>query len=150
MIRHLTASGVVIHDDHVLLIEHRKAGLWLYPGGHIDPNEDPAQAVIREIREEVGIDVELVAEQPFSHPAITVVPNPFTIITVNVTDTAIGPHQHIDVVYAAVPLTHDIALQTNELIAYRWVPLADISALPTPPELPSLITAAAKYLKATR
>jgi ADP-ribose pyrophosphatase YjhB (NUDIX family) len=32
----------------VLLINHIKAGVWLYPGGHIDPNEDPAQAAVRE------------------------------------------------------------------------------------------------------
>ena len=52
MIRHFTASGIVLSgDDHVLLVEHRKLGCWLYPGGHIDANEDPAQAVLREVVE---------------------------------------------------------------------------------------------------
>jgi 8-oxo-dGTP pyrophosphatase MutT (NUDIX family) len=42
VIRHFTASGIVLSDDgHVLLVEHRKLGWWLYPGGHIDPDEDP-------------------------------------------------------------------------------------------------------------
>jgi 8-oxo-dGTP pyrophosphatase MutT (NUDIX family) len=37
VLRHFTASGVVLSgDDHVLLVEHRKLGWWLYPGGHID------------------------------------------------------------------------------------------------------------------
>ncbi|MFI5083488.1 MAG: NUDIX domain-containing protein [Streptosporangiales bacterium] len=50
MIRHFTASGIVLsHDEQVLLIKHRKLGMWLYPGGHIEPNEDPVQAVLREV-----------------------------------------------------------------------------------------------------
>ena len=42
-IRHFTASAVVFDDtlEHVLLVHHNKIGLWLYPGGHIDPDEDP-------------------------------------------------------------------------------------------------------------
>jgi len=49
MIRHFTASAIVLDDfDKVLLVEHSKMGLWLYPGGHLDPNEDPAQTVLRE------------------------------------------------------------------------------------------------------
>lgn len=44
-IRHFTASAIVLDDhDRVLLVHHNKLGQWLYPGGHIDPNEDPAQA----------------------------------------------------------------------------------------------------------
>ncbi len=55
-IRHYTASAVILDDeDRVLLVHHNKIGLWLYPGGHIDPNEDPAQAALREVAEETGI-----------------------------------------------------------------------------------------------
>jgi hypothetical protein len=31
VIRHFTASGIVLSDEHVLLVEHRKPGWWLYP-----------------------------------------------------------------------------------------------------------------------
>jgi 8-oxo-dGTP diphosphatase len=48
VIRHFTASGIVLADEQVLLVEHRKLGMWLYPGGHIEPDEDPVQAVLRE------------------------------------------------------------------------------------------------------
>jgi NUDIX domain len=48
-IRHFTASAIVLDDNgRVLLVHHNKVGLWLYPGGHIDPNEDPAQSALRE------------------------------------------------------------------------------------------------------
>ena len=67
-IRHFTASAIVFDQQgQVLLIHHHKLGMWLYPGGHIDPNEDPAQAVVREVREETGVAVELVsAGTPFT------------------------------------------------------------------------------------
>jgi 8-oxo-dGTP pyrophosphatase MutT (NUDIX family) len=80
LIRHFTASGIVLSDDgHVLLVEHRKLGWWLYPGGHIDPGEDPAQAVLREVTEETDVSCQITAESRFSHPAATVLPAPFTI-----------------------------------------------------------------------
>jgi 8-oxo-dGTP diphosphatase len=81
VIRHFTASGIVISDDsgHVLLIEHRKLGCWLYPGGHINADEDPVQAVLREVCEETGITCQVIAEARFSHPATTVLAAPFTI-----------------------------------------------------------------------
>ena len=46
--------GVVLRDEAVLMIKERADGLWALPGGWADPNESPAQAVVREIREESG------------------------------------------------------------------------------------------------
>ena len=46
------------HDDldgSVLLIDHIKAGLWLPPGGHVEPGEHPAETVRREMTEELGV-----------------------------------------------------------------------------------------------
>ena len=48
----------------LLLGDHRKSGLWLPPGGHVEDGEDPRQAVIREAREELGIDAEFQDENP--------------------------------------------------------------------------------------
>jgi 8-oxo-dGTP diphosphatase len=80
VIRPFTASGIVLSDDdHVLLVEHRKLGRWPYPGGHIDPDEDPAQAVICKVAEETGITCQSIAESRFSRPAATVLPASFTI-----------------------------------------------------------------------
>ena len=42
----------------LLLGDHRKSGLWLPPGGHVEDGEDPHQAVVREAREELGIAAE--------------------------------------------------------------------------------------------
>lgn len=55
-----TASVYIVREDKVLLHMHKKLGIWLPPGGHIELDEDPNQAVIREAKEETGFDIELV------------------------------------------------------------------------------------------
>jgi 8-oxo-dGTP pyrophosphatase MutT (NUDIX family) len=58
-----TASGCLIHRQKVLLILHKKLGLWLNPGGHLEPGELPHQAAEREFYEETGVFVEAVLNQ---------------------------------------------------------------------------------------
>lgn len=55
--RCLTAAGVLIHQDKVLLVKHKKVGFWLCPGGHMEDNELPHQAAEREFWEETNIKV---------------------------------------------------------------------------------------------
>jgi 8-oxo-dGTP pyrophosphatase MutT (NUDIX family) len=59
-----TASVFIVHGDKVLLHMHKKLGIWLQPGGHVELDEDPNQAVLREAREEAGLDIELVGAAP--------------------------------------------------------------------------------------
>ena len=56
---HITASGLVIRDDKVLLILHPYLQSWFQPGGHIDDGESPIDAAIREVREETGFVCDL-------------------------------------------------------------------------------------------
>ncbi|MFD8733406.1 NUDIX hydrolase [Streptomyces sp. NPDC059618] len=55
---HLVSYFVVLDDTRgqLLLVAHRKAGLWLPAGGHVEPDEDSWAAVVRECREELGIE----------------------------------------------------------------------------------------------
>src|SRR3989344_1630221 len=55
-----TASAFIVHGDKVVLHKHKKLGMWLQPGGHIELHEDPVEAVLREAKEETGLDVDLV------------------------------------------------------------------------------------------
>jgi len=53
------ATGLVFDDaGRVLLGRHSNAGLWVAPGGAIDPDESPADAVVRELWEETGLHVQ--------------------------------------------------------------------------------------------
>ena len=56
---HLTASAFVVSpDDELLLIFHRKLGIWVQPGGHIEPGDESLlDAARREVAEEVGLDL---------------------------------------------------------------------------------------------
>jgi len=53
----VVAAYIFREDDKLLLIKHKKLDKWLPVGGHIESNETPDQAVIRESSEEVGLDV---------------------------------------------------------------------------------------------
>jgi 8-oxo-dGTP pyrophosphatase MutT (NUDIX family) len=146
-IRHFTASAIVFDDrDRVLLVHHNKLGMWLYPGGHIDPNEDPAQAAVREVHEETGIHVEVITGSLFQHPAVTSHPTPFAIIEMPIKDAKVGPHHHIDMVYLCRAATTDLTHQPAEVGGCTWVPVAEVATLNTPEELSSLVSAAAGHL----
>ena len=102
--RHFTATGFVVHDGHVALHWHPKVQAWLPPGGHIKENEDPAQAVVREIEEESGLLVEVVSTGPglsLDYPGQ--VDPPFTIMVEDIHDPSEGYHQHIDMIYVCRP-----------------------------------------------
>lgn len=58
-----TASAYIVYEDTVLLHMHKKLGTWLQVGGHIELDEDPNEAVLREAREEAGLDIEIVGEK---------------------------------------------------------------------------------------
>lgn len=52
------AMAVVVREGHVLLVQRRKppdAGLWGYPGGHLDPGESHETGALRELHEETGV-----------------------------------------------------------------------------------------------
>jgi 8-oxo-dGTP diphosphatase len=59
--RHLVSYVVLLDQNNfdVLLVDHVNSGLFLPPGGHVEPDEHPAETARRECREELGIDASL-------------------------------------------------------------------------------------------
>ena len=55
-----TIDVLIVHEDKVLLRKHDKYKVWLMVGGHIELDEGPEEAALREVKEEVGLDVELI------------------------------------------------------------------------------------------
>lgn len=49
----------IVHKNKVLLRIHDKFKIWLSIGGHVELDEDPNQAAVREAKEEVGLDITL-------------------------------------------------------------------------------------------
>jgi len=52
---HVTASSFVISSRGVILHRHRRLGIWVQPGGHVDAGESPEEACVRETTEETGL-----------------------------------------------------------------------------------------------
>jgi 8-oxo-dGTP pyrophosphatase MutT (NUDIX family) len=54
---HVTSSAIVVGPRGVLLLRHRRLGIWLQPGGHLEPGEPLAAGAAREAAEETGLAV---------------------------------------------------------------------------------------------
>lgn len=54
---HVTGSAIVVGRLGVVLHLHKRLGIWLQPGGHVDPGEAPWEAALREAEEETGLPV---------------------------------------------------------------------------------------------
>ncbi|MEL6610038.1 MAG: NUDIX hydrolase [Pseudomonadota bacterium] len=71
--KHLVSYFLVVDGEHILLVDHIKAGLWLPTGGHVEPGEHPRETVEREIVEELGIEAEFLSPSPIMLTATTTV-----------------------------------------------------------------------------
>jgi 8-oxo-dGTP pyrophosphatase MutT (NUDIX family) len=98
--RDFTVAVFVVHEDRVLLHFHAKLDRWLPPGGHIEPNELPDEAAVREVLEETGVVCTLTGgtRMHYDDPAL-----PLQLVTpAGIQLEQIGPdHQHIDLIYFA-------------------------------------------------
>jgi len=95
-----TVAIFVVYDGKILLIHHRKLDKWLPLGGHIELDEDPEQAALREAKEESGLDVELLGDRP-----PTTSPGTRALIAPRFLDIhrISGTHEHIGMIYWARP-----------------------------------------------
>lgn len=62
--KHLVSYFVVVDGDHILLVDHKNAQLWLPTGGHVEPGEHPWNTVIREAEEELQMDATPLFDRP--------------------------------------------------------------------------------------
>jgi 8-oxo-dGTP pyrophosphatase MutT (NUDIX family) len=136
---HLTASAFVLSPagDAVLLIFHRKLGIWIQPGGHLEPADESLEhAARREVAEEVGIDISSRARAPIFDVDVHFIP----------ARKAEPQHEHFDVrfCFRASSLAF---VANNEVEGARWVELAridrvtaDESVLRAARKLPALAT----------
>lgn len=121
--RHFTVTAFVSAQGHTLLHWHVKNHMWLPPGGHIEPDEDPVQAALREALEEAGFPVELLlTAQPFPYASPPQLTAPATIMVEDIPATPAEPaHQHVDLIYFTTPASR--RLETPPPGAWRWVSL---------------------------
>jgi 8-oxo-dGTP diphosphatase len=109
------AAAILRRDDSVLLCHRHPErewypNVWDVPGGHVEPGETPADALVRELREELGVDL----SDPLG-PAFT-----------TVTDLELGMEMTIWVVDYDGEVANRAPDEHDEI---RWVPFADVADL---------------------
>jgi 8-oxo-dGTP pyrophosphatase MutT (NUDIX family) len=62
--KHLVSYFAVVDVDHLLLVDHKNARLWLPSGGHVEPGEHPRATVLRELQEELGFSPDHAIDPP--------------------------------------------------------------------------------------
>lgn len=66
--RAFSVSVFAVHDGAVLLVRHKRLGLWLPVGGEVEPNETPLEAARRELHEETGLHGDFTLPSPLPIP----------------------------------------------------------------------------------
>jgi 8-oxo-dGTP pyrophosphatase MutT (NUDIX family) len=144
--RDFTVAVFVVHRDHVLLHRHAKLGLWLPPGGHIEPDELPDEAALREVQEEAGIEVELTGPRGVEIDAPDAPRQLVRPEGIQLEDISPG-HQHIDLIYFARPAGADPRALPAVIDGMRWL---EEAAFPTIDLTDEVATWAGKALAAFR
>jgi 8-oxo-dGTP diphosphatase len=130
-VRDVTVVAAVIRDarGRVLLTrrpaESHMGGLWEFPGGKLENGESPAEALVRELREELAVEIAVAKPMTFAvheEPGLRIL---LLFFAARIDD--------------GVPRAHE----GQTLV---WVPVADLQTYPTPPadaELVRLLSAGA-------
>ena len=132
MIKQFVATVYILKEDKVLLIHHRKLGKWLPPGGHLEPNELPSEAAVREAKEETGLDVCLLSQDNLNVDRWNAksFPRPYLCLLEEIPaykDTP--PHQHIDFVYVGELIGGEEQQKLDEISGLRWFTLEELEAM---------------------
>ena len=124
-----TATAFIVFENKVLLRLHDKYNLWLGVGGHIELDEDANAALLREVKEEVGLDVEFLPPLTWKPVPISsigsrdlVPPNYMNIHQINET------HQHHDLVYFVRTPT-DKVIPESPTDQWKWLTKEEVIAL---------------------
>lgn len=145
---HFTATGIVFNQQGQFLFHlHSKIGYWLPPGGHIEDNEEPQNAVLREIEEETGLLCECLCYQPEFSPGLNdndviELVKPLAILKEPIHDKKQGFHYHIDMIYLCKPLEN--SQLTNK--SFQWLSLDELKKRETPLNVIRLIELTEKLL----
>jgi 8-oxo-dGTP pyrophosphatase MutT (NUDIX family) len=103
---HVTGAAIVVGVRGTVLLEHRRLGIWVQPGGHLEPGEPPARAALREASEETGLDLR--------HP-----PGGPRLVHVDVHPGAEG-HVHLDLRFLLLGPDREPSPPAGESPHVRW------------------------------
>jgi len=131
MARHFCASVFIINPENkkILLVKHKKNRRWTQPGGHIEYDETPEEAALREAYEETGLRVKLLGEH-FPREEDFIKP-----LGIQKNRHSSG-ETHVDIIYAAVPNhSTDEVLNTEESDDIGWFTREELDKIDCFPDI---------------
>ena len=129
--RHFTATTFVVYQDKVLLHRHKKFGTWLPAGGHIERDELPEIAAVREVKEETGLDVILYnpdAPLFLADDESCQLHRPMHLLLENINPY----HQHIDFIYYGTAVSNRLNPANGETKCMKWFDHNDLETTQMP------------------
>lgn len=133
---HLVSYFIIVdlNTNEFLLVDHKKAQLWLPPGGHVEPNEHPREAVKREAKEELGIEAKFIFEDP-------------VFLTVTNTVGNVACHTDVSLWYLLKGNRHEfLKFDADEFHQIRWFHQEEIPFEHTDPHMKRFIDKISKKL----
>lgn len=111
-------TGIVLDDDRVLLVQRADNGRWTLPAGILEPGEQPALGIVREIYEETAVETEVEALVSVEAQPPHVYPN--------------GDHvQYLDLAFRLRPVAGEARVNDDESLDVAWFPIDRL-----PPTIP--------------
>jgi 8-oxo-dGTP pyrophosphatase MutT (NUDIX family) len=133
--RSFTTSVIVVHPTapELLCVRHPTFGVWMFPGGRIEPGEAPHTAALREVTEEVGLRVmlaDLTALARWSRGGTSRLPHPIAMIEEQIPEGHHAGCFYVDIVYVGVAIDATLSLR-GEISEAGWFGRRALSELPT-------------------
>lgn len=123
-----TIAAYIVHDNKILFIHHKQLNKWLPIGGHIELNEDPEQALFREIEEETGLhqnEITVLTPKPnFESLEQKYLYTPNLLDIHKISDT----HRHIGIIYFIHANTSEVKLEKEAHHEIHWLSIKDLSS----------------------
>ncbi len=132
--KHYTATVVVLNPDasKILLLHHRKFGMWMPPGGHQQAGENLLETAIREVQEETGLDITAYLGAPRAvddHAWALPLPNYFFEEKINAHGSE-PEHYHLDAIFVAKIPEQAVVHAAAESHGIGWFTVEQLSDLP--------------------
>jgi 8-oxo-dGTP pyrophosphatase MutT (NUDIX family) len=140
--RHYTSTVLIVHRDKVLLHYHRKLGGLLPVGGHVDRDELPQDAALREAREEAGLEITLYDADTVGFSDVQALIRPAHMLLINMNPY----HQHIDFIFFATSETNHVQPLDGESAQLFWYTKDEILTAATPENVRRLALEALELL----
>lgn len=124
----ITATVYIVHENSILLHMHKKYKTWFPFGGHVEADEFPYQAAIREAKEESGLDIKLLSTEnagEYDLGLVERIPLPF------VTCRCGDEEEFYDFIYIAFVDNTNTSPMEGESTELRWFSKEELKSMPT-------------------